>query len=118
MASWPASLPQKFHQNGFQISAPVGSIRTGMSTGQAFQRRRFTAAVQPVKGRMFLDATQYQTLIDFWENTLGMGSLDFDWVHPITGVDVKMRFIAGKAPSITAVDGDIFGVNMEMEILP
>lgn len=118
MATWPASLPQDLHQQGFSIGLPSASIRTSMSTGKAYQRKRYTAAVQPVSGRLWLDATQYQTLIDFWENTLGMGSLEFDWKHPITDEDVSMRFVSNKPPTIGAVNGDIYGVNMQLEIIP
>jgi len=118
MATWPASLPQKFHQTGFSIRPPVGSIRTSMSTGKAFQRRRFTAAVQPVSGRMYLTETQFETLFDFWENTLAMGSIEFDWVHPITRNPATFRFLASKAPTLGAVDGEIYGVNLELELIP
>lgn len=118
MAIWPSSLPQKFHQTGFSIKPPVGGIKTNMSTGKAFQRRRYSAAVQPVSGRMYLTKAQYQTLFDFWENTLEMGVLEFDWVHPITSNPVKMRFDATKPPTLGAVDGEIYGVNLQMEIIP
>lgn len=118
MATWPSTLPQEFHQNGFSIKPPVGAIRTSMSTGKAFQRRRYTAAVQPISGRMWLTADQYSTLIAFWENTLAMGSLEFDWVHPITGDAATFRFPADKPPTISVVDGEVYGVNMQLEIVP
>lgn len=118
MATWPESLPQEFHQQGFSITAPSGSIRTSMATGKAFQRRRFTAAVQKVTGRMFLTAEQYETLFNFWENTLAMGSLEFDWKHPITGNDATFRFPAEKPPKVSVVDGEIYGVAFELELIP
>jgi len=118
MATWPSTLPQKLHQDGFSIKPPTGAIRTSMATGKAFQRKRFTAAVQPVSGRMYLTPQQYETLIDFWENTLAMGSLEFDWVHPITGDAATFRFPANKPPTISVVDGEVYGVNMQLEIIP
>jgi hypothetical protein len=116
--SWPASLPQEFHQQNFQITPPQGAIRTDMETGKAYQRRRFTAAVQPVRGKMWLDATQYSTLLNFWENTTAMGALEFEWVHPITGAPAIFRFIATETPQITVVSGDIYQVQLNLEIIP
>jgi len=118
MADWPSTLPQKIQQQNFQISAPEGAIRTDMETGKPFQRRRFTAAVQPFSAQIWVDATQYSTLIDFWRNTLAMGALEFDWVHPITGDSATVRFIANEPFSITALSGDQYQVRMNLEIIP
>jgi len=116
--TWPASLPQEFHQQNFQITPPQGAIRTDMETGKAYQRRRFTAAVQPVRGKMWLDATQYSTLLSFWENTTAMGALEFSWVHPVTGNAAVLRFIANEPPNITTIAGDLYEVQINAEIIP
>jgi len=118
MATWPSTLPQEFHQQGFSLDFPEGAIRTDMDTGKPFQRKRFSAAVQPVRGQMWLSPSQYDDLIEFWDNTLGMGALDFDWVHPITGNPVKMRFVADSPPAISSVTADLYQVRLSMEIIP
>lgn len=118
MANWPASLPQEFHQQGFSIQNPTGAVRTDMDTGKPFQRRRYTAAVTPVSGRMWLTSDQYETLLNFWENTLGMGAVEFDWVHPITGSAETFRFDATSPPQITAVTGELYQVQLRLEIIP
>jgi len=118
MASWPASLPQRLHQQGFNYQAPQGGIRTEMETGKPYQRRRFTAAVEPFSGQMYLDKTQYQTLLAFWENTLGMGSLEFDWVHPITEEAASIRFVANSPFSISVASGEVYTVKLNFEVVP
>jgi len=118
MASWPASLPQRLHQQGFSYNAPTGSIRTDMEYGKPFQRRRFTAAVEPFSGQMYLDKTQYETLLNFWKNTLAMGSLEFDWVHPITEEAATVRFIASDPFRISVASGEVFTVSMNFEVIP
>jgi len=118
MANWPASLPQRLHQQGFSYQAPQGGIRTNMDTGKPFQRRRYSAAIEPFSGQMYLDKTEYQTLLAFWENTLGMGSLEFDWVHPITEQAATVRFVADNPFSISVASGEVYTVKLNLEIIP
>lgn len=118
MATWPATLPQRLHTQGFQIDAPQGAIRSDTSTGKPYQRQRFTAAITPFSGRMFVNKTQWQTLIDFFTNTLGHGALEFDWVHPITEDAATVRFDANNPPQVTAISGELFAVQLNLEIIP
>jgi len=118
MATWPSSLPQDVHQQDFQLQAPEGAIRTDMDTGKAFQRQRFTAAVQPFRARIWVDSTQYSTLFDFWKNTLSHGALEFDWKHPITDEAAVLRFVANSPISISAVSGELYQVSLNLEIIP
>ena len=118
MATWPSTLPQRLHQQGFQYQAPQGAIRTDMEFGKAFQRRRFTAAVEPFSGQMYLDKAQYATLLDFWRNTLAMGSLEFTWVHPITEDPATIRFIASEPFGISVASGEVLTVKVNFEVIP
>ena len=116
--TFPASLPQEFHQQNFQITPPEGAVRSEMDTGKAYQRKRFTAAVRPVRGRMWLDQDQYTTLLNFWQNTTSMGALEFEWSDPVTGDPATFRFIATEPPQITAVTGKLYQVRISAEIIP
>jgi len=118
MPTWPSTLPQRLHTSGFQISAPDGAIRSETSTGKPYQRQRFTAAVQPFSGRIYVDASQYETLINFWKNALGHGALEFDWVHPITQSPATVRFNASEPPQVSATSGEIFAVQLSLELIP
>jgi len=118
MPTWPSSLPQEVHQQGFNIETPSGAVRTEMDTGKPFQRQRFTAAVQPFSARVWLDADQYATFDEFYRDTLGQGALEFDWKHPITGDATAVRFDVTNPPRITAIAGDQYQVQMRLEIIP
>ena len=89
-----------------------------MDTGKAFQRRRYTAAVQSVQGKMWLDQDQYATLLDFWTVTTAMGAIEFSWVHPITGNGATFRFNTGEPPRITTITAGLYEVQLTMEIIP
>ena len=118
MATWPSTLPQQLEQEGFNDVFPEGAIRTEMASGNPYQRTRYTAAIEPFSGMLYLDAAQYQTLKDFWITTLGLGALSFDWVHPITGAAATVQFIATKPPKITGTKGTLFAVQVMIEVLP
>lgn len=118
MTTWPETLPQEFHREGFSMDFPDGAIRTDMETGQAFQRRRYTAAVQPLQGKMWLDQDQYATLLEFWTVTTGMGATQFSWVHPLTGDAASFRFNTSEPPRITTITAGLYEVQLTMEILP
>lgn len=118
MATWPESLPQELHQQGFAYQGPQGSIRTEMEFGKSFQRRRFTAAVEPFSGQIYLDKEQYETLLNFWKNTIAMGSLEFNWKHPITEEDATVRFVSSSPFTVSVASGEVFIVELNLEIIP
>jgi len=118
MATWPSDLPQEVHQDGFNIEAQNGAIRTEMDTGKPFQRQRFTAAVEPFSARIWLTQAQYSIFDTFYRETLGHGALEFDWKHPITGDPATVRFDASSPPRLTALSGDQYQVQMNLEVIP
>ena len=119
MASWPSSLPQEVQVQGFSISPDSGgAIRTEMDSGPAFQRSRYTATTEPFSGRVWLDATQFQTFRTFYVDTLANGSVSFDWKHPITKNAATVRFDVSQPWQISAIAGTLFAVDMRLEVLP
>lgn len=118
MPTWPSTLPQDLQVQGFNATLPQGAVRTDMEVGPSFQRRRATATPERFEGRIWVDATQYETLRQFWRDTLGMGALKFDWQHPITKTSSEVQFNAGEPPGISAVSGNLFAVDMIIEVLP
>jgi len=115
---WPASLPQSFMLEGFEVAPPQGAVSSGVDAGQPFQRQRYTAAVQPFTGNLLMSRTQYDTLMTFWKTTLGMGALAFNWRDPVTLDDAELQFMADQPPRITAKSADKFIVNVQMRVLP
>jgi hypothetical protein len=116
MSAWPATLPQQFEQEGYEETFPQVTIRTEMDVGPAKVRKRYTAAIKPFVGFMFMTPEQVDTLETFFETTTAYGSLAFDWEHPRTGDPVSCRFVG--EPQLEAVEGGDFKVTIQIEVLP
>lgn len=114
--TWPATLPQYLEAQGFENRFPNGVVRQPMDSGPGKARRRFTAAPEHISGSIVLDRQQYAAFKAFWKDTLAMGALKFDWVHPITGEACEMSFMA--EPSVSAISGTTFRATLQLIIWP
>lgn len=120
-AVWPESLPQDLRVAELESTFPDGAIRTQMDAGPAIVRGRFTAAVEPSTGRLFMDSDQLQTFMDFWKTTIRMGSLAFEWVDPRTGAACSVRFTGPprynpRTPRMVATG--VWDVGIAFEVMP
>lgn len=114
--AWPGTLQQLLNQQDFALSPMDTAIRTEMDYGPKKVRRRFTDAVVPLNCSIDLPMSLYDTLDNFYRNTLGGGVERFDFIHPITQVLTSTRFTA--PPSYTSMGGLYFKVSMQWEFLP
>lgn len=113
---WPLSLPQGVHVSGFEERLQEQAIRSGMDSGPAKLRRRFTAAIRNFKFAIWLDTGQKATLDAFFDATLGGGVLAFDWTDPVSGEAVAYRFV--DPPVYSAVGPHTFSAQLVLEKLP
>ena len=117
MATWPSTLDQSLLSAGFSLTQQDQTIRTPMSAGPDFVRRRFTAAATPFNGAIQATPAQHDLFWDFFNNTLHGGADEFTWKHPITGDSASIRFVG--VPTVTSVAaGILFQISMQLEILP
>jgi hypothetical protein len=117
MTAWSTSLPQKLLIEGYGESVADVSIKSQMDVGPAKVRRRTSAAIRPVAGKMLMNSTQLSAFKTFYNTDLLGGSLRFSWVDPIFSTSTcEMRFT--DPPSWSAIDFNTFEVNMNLEILP
>ncbi|MHB8109755.1 MAG: hypothetical protein ACYDHW_06955 [Syntrophorhabdaceae bacterium] len=115
--AWPGTLPQRLLISGYGESLPNTLLRTSMDMGPAKQRRRGAAGATPINGKLILTSTERTAFLTFFNTTLLGGSLRFSWVDPVDGVTAnEMRFT--ETPSISAISGNLFEVNMSLEIMP
>lgn len=98
-ALWPTSLPQDPLIAGLTEDPGTVTIRTAMATGPAKLRPRQSVPVGKWPVGLKLDAAQVTTLLDFYQDTLGHGSLPFDWHNPRTNSVATLRFL--EAPKIS-----------------
>src|ERR1700735_4998507 len=77
--TWPTTLPQYLLKRGYQTSMPNVLLRTQMDAGPPKVRRRFSAAITPVKGKEVMSGDQLEDLRNFFLNDLMGGALVFQW---------------------------------------
>lgn len=117
MATWPASISQDLLVQGFSYSQQIQVIRTEMSAGPDFVRRRFTAASTMIAGGIYVTAAEHTIFWDFFNSTLHGGVDAFDWTHPITDAAASLRFVGVPTESPVG-SGVLFQIQMQLEILP
>jgi hypothetical protein len=118
--TWPVDLPQALQVQGYQRKPQAAKVRTAMDSGPAKQRRRFTAKVRTVTGMITLTRAQLAIFWEFYDETLGDGTLRFNWVDPITGDPVEMRF-GEDEPTEAPANGnepEYMTVSLPLEIMP
>jgi len=115
--AWPATLPQVIWAEGFGESPADVLLRTSMDVGPAKVRRRSTAGVRPVTGKLKVTSAELDTFLVFYVTTLLNGSLRFSWTEPRDGTTpVEMRF--AELPEISAIEPGIYETGLKLEILP
>lgn len=115
---WPETLPQKLLVDGYSQSAANTLLRSEMETGPAKQRRRFSAGVVPLSGKLILDWDELDILRAFYDTTLIGGSLRFIWKDPIDQLsgNAQMRFTS--PITWTTYGAGLFSVSLSLEIMP
>ena len=115
-APWPGSLQQNVNASAWSEQAQEVTIRSTMSEGAPKVRRRFTESVTKVGASIWVDAIQYQVLLDFYNITLQGGTLTFFFNHPIDNTQHTYRFT--KNIAFKYIGHDTYSANWEMEELP
>lgn len=112
---WPTTLPQALLLSGYGQKAADVILRTSMDTGPAKARRRASAGVEPVEGKLIVTAIELGYLRTFYDTTLLNGALRFSWKDPVTGTSEELRFT--KPLAWTSVLGK-YQVVLSLEIMP
>lgn len=123
--AYPAGLPTNVLLAGFTESGPNLAVATAMDAGPGKMRRRFTAGVRPLVGKMLLkiDKTidQKSILENFYYNVLQC-ALVFQWTTqigigaPPTLQTALYRF--KKPPAYKALTPTLLEATLELEIMP
>jgi hypothetical protein len=113
--AWPETLPQYVFIEGYNQAFPDLLQRTNMEVGPAKVRRRSSCGAAPLNCITYLTDDQFETLDDFYNDTLSAGALRFAWLHPVYETAVEMRFT--KVPAWVR-EGKDLKVTMILEILP
>lgn len=116
---WPSSLPQGFDGEGYSETLPDLALASKTEVGPAMVRRRATAGVRLIAGKLPpVTVEQLDTLEDFYLTTLKGGTLRFRWtVQRAVSGELEYRFVAGKPPRWEIKGGTII-VSLDLEVLP
>ena len=92
-AAWPAGVPFLCSLKDLDRSGPLGRVSEFVpDVGDPKVRRRTTRAYRRVGGATdVMDAAQYADFLDFWEDAIAGGVLDFTATHPVTGATATFR---------------------------
>jgi hypothetical protein len=115
--TWPVDLPQNLLVAGYMRKPQSARVRTPMDSGPPKVRRINTAVIQAVTGSITVNTAQRNIFWTFYNDTIGYGSLAFNWTDPVTLSAVEMRF-GEEEPSEIALDAGIFQIALPLEILP
>ena len=117
MPVWPATLPQELNPRGHREDLPDNLIRSSVDAGPEKRRRRVTAAVRPLVGRMIMTSSQLDVLEAFFRSDIGDAALSFDFPTP-RDPGATLTVVFSSPPSWTNPGGDNYDVTLEMEIQP
>jgi len=90
--TWPATLPDKPQQRGWEDKPGDNSLTTQMEVGPVKKRQRNTLFLDEFKVTYILTAAQMATLKTFFETTTSSGVTEFEWDHPITAATLTVIF--------------------------
>lgn len=92
-ANWPSDVPFLCSLSDIGRTGPLGQVSEFTpDVGVPKVRRRTTASYRRLSGvTPPLTADQYAAFLDFWENSLADGVLDFNATHPVTGDTTTFR---------------------------
>lgn len=111
--TWPATLPQKFLVDGYSEAPPDNSIRHDPDEGAALARKKYTAAVGKLSGKMSMTSDQVEILDEFFR-TYG-GFTEFVFPKPRSGAALTCRMKA--PPQYVPAGGVWWDVTLTLEVL-
>ncbi|MBD5404041.1 MAG: hypothetical protein HDR55_03525 [Treponema sp.] len=111
--TWPKSLPLP-RISGLSGKKQRAFIRTEMETGPAKQRARFTAVTKEFRGTVILTESERETLDNFYDVSLSLGTLRFTMKNPQTGEINEFRFTDSYEE--IGNDGGLWEISLPLEM--
>ena len=118
VATWPATLPQRYRVDGNQEAIPDGRLKSQTETGPGKMRPRTSALGRPLAVTLRMNNAQLDILDAFIADDLGRGTLPFNIPAPRGAGTWLVRFRASGLPSWVNVGGDRYNVTLAIEVLP
>ncbi|NUN53024.1 MAG: hypothetical protein HUU06_09615 [Planctomycetaceae bacterium] len=107
---------------GAEVAPQDARVRTSMDVGPPQMRRRYTAAVQGIRGTLVLTDAQREDLEAFYRDDLDEGVLPFDWDDPRDGSTQSFRFASPPVfrcqTGHSTLSARLWEASLDLEILP
>jgi len=121
-AVWPPAFPTEPLASSWKPKPdPRGRIASQVDEGPAKARRRGALRTKPLDPTYVFPRAQFPDFEEFYEETLGEGTLPFDWPDPVAAVTRRVRFRPGEQEAYTAElepGGKNYLVTCKIEVLP
>lgn len=114
---WPATLPQSPIVGGATYQRHDNAIRTQMEAGVAKVRRRFTAVGSDATLPVVMGRDQCEALDVFYIDTVKV-VLPFNWRHFGKAGNPAAIYRFKSPPSYAPVGGDLWMVELDLEVMP
>jgi hypothetical protein len=137
---WPTELPQRFLASGYSEKLRDGRLFVRTSTGPGKARRRYSSAVIPASGTIYLTHAQKGRFERFWYEDTDGGVKAFilpdqtrDGIDVYTASSLPILTGSGdpliitsnwlamfspEAPSFTPMNGGYFSVSFSLNVMP
>jgi len=113
---WPSDLDLQLDISGYLRQPEDGTVRTEMDSGPGKARQRDTSMPEDIDGVLHCNATERATFWFFFKDTLGQGTMPFNWLDPVTLDAVEMEFRDSR-PSETSPTQGRYLIAMKLRIL-
>lgn len=90
---WPSNLPQFVMEQGFSETLPSAKVESQMEAGPSKARPRYTTAPRIFTATVAMTPEQKEVFDAFYEDVLHFGTLEFDWVEPVSQSLAEFRFV-------------------------
>tara|TARA_R100000152_G_C6780025_1_gene212300 strand:+ start:3084 stop:3434 length:351 start_codon:yes stop_codon:yes gene_type:complete len=111
--AWPTALPQNIKRGSFTETPIDPRIRTQTEYGPQKIRLRETKMRYIVSVTLELTSSEYATLKNYVQTTLGFGIQTFEFYHPQRQTNVEYRLV--ELPTYADLGGDHFTASWTME---
>lgn len=88
-------------------------VRSNPDVGASMSRPRFTRTRIAPKLSIWVDKSQYEDFMEFYDVDLRMGCLAFDWINPIKEIPATLKF--SKPPVVSYIGTNTWQISCEFE---
>lgn len=115
MTTWPGTIPNEFEREGYQEGFANNVIKSNVDSGPPKRRRRTSANIKTLQGRIQMTTAETELLETFFYDTVGEAN-EFDFTHPRKETTISVVF--SEPPTLVQIGPDLWSVSIKLEVQP